>query len=114
MTGQLGKLTRVNRLFETDYGTRYGTFVRNGRALLEYEPMVVTCLVGRRPTCKVTLKHAELAGYMQGTSWSKLRIEVGIPLLIWENMMNQFHREVSKPGIKFGEAKSQMRKLVQR
>ena len=107
-------MTRVNRLFETDYGTRYGTFVRNGRALLEFEEMVVRCLLGRLPRCKVTIKQTELAGYMQGASWSKLRLEIGFPLLIWVNFMNDFHSEVSKPDIKFGKAKLEMEKLVRR
>ena len=107
-------LTKVNRLFETDYGTRYGTFVRNGRALLEFEEMVVRCLVGRLEDRTVTTKHTELVTIMNGASWSSLRVEIGIPLLVWENMMNSFHTEVSKPDITFGQAQLEMNKLVQR
>ena len=95
------------RIYESDLGARFGTFVRNGRALLIHEEQTKNCLV-RRSSNQITSLQRELIGLMEETEWSRIRLEASMTFIAWQFALEEFHAVMSKPQVTLGTAKLAM------
>ena len=95
------------KLYESDIGARFGTFTRNGRALLNNEEITRQCLECRE-TGKITTLQQELIDLLNSSEWPRMQLEVGMALIIWTYVLEQFHATMSKANLTLGEAKVAM------
>ena len=87
--------------FVTDIGSRYKVAEQNGKALIVRETEVEEVLKDHGST-KV---HQRLREFMDDDEkWPKLRLELQIPVLIWNAVLDDFHTKVSKK-ISYGSMK---------
>ena len=109
LTYKLARLTGTERTYESTIGTRFGTFNRNGRALLQYEGDTKRCLANRREGQTVTTLQRELIDIMNDPSWPRIKIEAGMFMSIWLFALESFHASMSRPNLTFGEARVEMK-----
>ena len=107
LTEELFVFTKSRRTYESDIGSRYGTFVRNGRSLILHEDATVDCLDGRFAR-HITDLQSELSQFMASDQWPRLRVKCGLFAIAWWFALEDFHRVTSKPEITLGEAKEAM------
>ena len=107
----LGHLTDSKHVYESALGCRFGTFYRNGRALLNNENMTKICLEERE---NITNLQMELIDLMNGNAWERIRLEFGMFFAIWLFGLEKFHSTMSKPNVSLGVAKTMMRLCLAR
>ena len=93
------------RIYESDLGARFGTFVRNGRALLNHEDATKRCLKNRSDN-QITELQRELIGLMERIDWNRIRLEASMAMIVWEFVLDEFHARMSKPETTLSEAKT--------
>ena len=94
--------------FVTDIGSRFKVAEQNGKALIVRETEVEEVL-REHGTTKV---HQRLKAFMDNdVTWPKLRLELQIPVVIWNSILDDFHTEVSKK-LTYGSMKSAFTKAL--
>ena len=107
LSGKLKEKVGKNE-FVTDIGSRYKVAEQNGKALIVRETEVEEVLKDHGTT-KV---HQRLKEFMDDDEkWPKLRLELQIPVLIWNAVLDDFHGEVSKK-LSYGSMKEAFRKAL--
>ena len=87
--------------FESKMGKRYHVNKANAERLLYFEDeieMVMSALEKPHP------KHIQFMDYMKSQDWSRIKLEFGIPLMVWLLVAGPFHSIASKL-IPYGEIK---------
>ena len=88
--------------FDTKMGSRYHVNKANGVALIQFEEEVLMVLNEKdRPH----EKHLKLKEYMALPHWSRIRLELAVPVILWLVMIGPFHTTISKP-ITYGQIKA--------
>ena len=87
--------------FVTDIGSRFKVNEQNGKTLLIRENEVEDVIKASAKTAT----HQRLADYMDDDSWPQMRLELQVPVLIWNSVLGQFHSTISKK-LTYGEAKA--------
>ena len=78
--------------FDTKMGSRYHVNKANGEVLIHFEEEIRMVLESNQKHPK----QRELVEYMASPEWSKIRFELGIPVLIWVILIDDFHHIVSQ------------------
>ena len=87
--------------FLTDVGSRFKVNHNNGRALIIYEDHVEQVLECEQATKPRHTRLRELAAC--STTWDAIRLELGLSVVVWSAVIDQFHRTVSAINTKFGD-----------
>ena len=86
----LESLLGITSEFESTIGSRFRVGMANGSALWRHEDEVHAVLSGSsRP------RHAEMITVMDGPTWPRIRLELGIPVLVWTSIIGPFHSTTS-------------------
>ena len=106
LKAKLKDLVGIPSEFVSDLGSRFKVGEQNGKALILRETEVDEVL---RSSAK-TEAHKMLRRHMDDNeNWPRLRLELQIPVVIWNSILGEFHSEISKK-ISYGAAKNAFRK----
>ena len=107
LSGKLKEEVGKNE-FVTDIGSRFKVAEQNGKALIVRETEVEEVLRDHGST-KV---HQRLKAFLDDDQkWPKLRLELQIPVLIWNAVIDDFHTDVSKK-LSYGSMKAAFTKAL--
>jgi len=87
--------------FQTDVGSRYKVNHINGRSLIIYEDEVEQVLQRDQANKPRHARLRELAACQ--TTWDAIRLELGLSVVLWSAVIDQFHRIISSNDTKYGE-----------
>ena len=91
--------------FDTKMGSRYHVNKANGVALIQFEEEVKMVLAAK---ANPHPKQTQLQEYMASPTWNRVRLEMGIPVVLWVSIIGPFHTTISarQP---YGEIKNAFR-----
>ena len=95
--------------FESKMGKRYHVNKANAERLLHYEDeieMVMSEVEKPHP------KHMQFMDYMKSADWNRIKLEFGIPLMVWLLVAGPFHTIASKV-IPYGQIKDAFQQAKQ-
>ena len=95
--------------FESDLGCRFHHNFANGRAIIKFEEEVLMVL---RECEKGNRNHKNLIDLLESSQWSRIRLELSIPILVWVILAGPMHSKISGT-LSYGQMKAEFEKALE-